>query len=473
MSLTRPTVLGYLVPLLAIIVLVILLTVTLYRLTDIQRAMRNNASANMTWVIYQAHTESLLLTNAVQQSLIAPHQESNLAHRYQMLLSRIDVLGDGPQKRALEAMGLAEPLLEQANAAMQLGPRFERGHIDAADYEHTREVLHAFSDLLQSASGRAMRTEWEEAGARLDIYRNAVLTVFFLMIGIWICGAVISIQLLLALKKTRDNERIRLRGIELQRQLEHERRISELYRSFGSMVSHQFRTPLAIIDATMQRLIRAGDRMTKEEINHRAGKARQATQRLNQLIENILQADRYMEQLDVSMQPCQLAELANQAVSEYRTIAPKRDIRLVDETGGNSTAQCDSVLTVQILGNLLSNALKYSDEDTGISVRVSCQADWVCCEICDKGDGIAVHDLPHVFKRYFRAPDATDIVGTGIGLHIAMELATLQNGDILVCSERGRGSCFTLRLPCSPQHFRQSHAHEPGPAPTRIDRGNV
>jgi len=465
MSLTRPTILRYLLPLLAIMVLVILLTVTLYRIVDIQRAMRNNASANMTWVLYQAHMESLLLANAVQQSLIAPHLDNELATRYQMLLSRINVLGDGPQRRALEAMGLAEPVFEQADAALRLGPSLERGHVEATEYDHTREVLRAFSDLLQSASGRAMAAEWEDAGAQLDIYRNAVLAVFFLMIGIWICSTIISIQLLLALKKTRNNEEIRLRGIELQKQLENERKISELYRSFGSMVSHQFRTPLAIIDATMQRLMRAGDRLTKDEINHRAGKARQATQRLNQLIDNILQADRFMEQLDVSMQSCPLADLAHQAVSEYRANAPCREIRLVDETQGNSTAQCDPVLTTQILDNLLSNALKYSGKDSGISVRLSRQTNWVCCEVQDKGLGIADHDLPHVFKRYFRSPDATDVVGTGIGLHIAMELATLQGGDILVRSAPGKGSCFTLRLPRGSHRFHQSQA--------RTDWGHV
>lgn len=447
MSLTRPGLLGYLLPVVVVIVLAILLTVSLYRLTDIQRDMRNNATANMTWVIYQTHTESLLMTNALQYSLIAPGPVNNLRHRYQMLRSRISVLKDGPQKRALEEMGIAEAIIEKANAVLRIEPHFQQGTIDPDGYEHAYGVLHDFSRLLHSASGKAMMTEWEDAGARLDNYRNAVLAVFFLMIGIWICGVVISVQLLLTLKKTRGNERIRLRGIELQKELENERKINELYRSFGSMVSHQFRTPLTIIDATMQRLLRAGDRMSKEEIRHRADKARQATLRLNQLIENILQADRFMEQLEVAMQPCQLARLAQQTVAEYRTMAPNRVITHVDETDGKSTVHCDPILTVQILGNLLSNAIKYSNDSTPVSVRVNRMEDWICCEVRDQGLGISPHDLPHVFERYFRSKAATGIMGTGIGLHIAMELATLQRGRIQVQSEPGLGSCFTLRLP--------------------------
>lgn len=453
MSLTRSNVLGYLLPILAIMVLAILLTVSLFRLADIQRAMRNNVNANMVWVIYQTHVESLMLANAVQHRLVDPGSDSELLHRYQMLLSRISVLNDGPQKRALQAMGIAETLTIQANAVLKLAQLFEGDTIDATGYAQIRQTLGIFSATLQSASGKAMMAQWEEAGKRIDTYRNAVLTVFFLMIGIWICGAVLSVQLLLALKKTRDNERIRQRGIELQKQLENERKISDLYRSFGSMVSHQFRTPLAIIDATMQRLIRAGDRMAMEEIRHRAAKARQATQRLNQLIENILQADRFMEQLDVAMRPCRLADIARQAVAEQQAITPRRAIHVVDETGGESTVLCDPILTSQIIGNLLSNAIKYSEEDTAVSMRIYRQDGRVYCQVSDQGRGISAHDLTHVFKRYFRAKATTDIVGTGIGLHIAMELAVLQNGHIEARSEPGVGSSFTLQLPCL-RHLR-------------------
>lgn len=448
MSLTRSNVLRYLLPILAIMVLAILLTVTLFRLADIQRAMRNNVSANMVWVIYQTHVESLMLANAVQHRLVDPDSDSDLLHRYQLLLSRINVLHDGPQKRALQALGIANTLTVQANAVLALDELFDNDTIDEASYAQIRQALSRFSATLQSASGKAMMAQWEEAGERIDTYRDAVLTVFFLMIGIWICGAVLSVQLLLALKKTRDNERIRQSGIELQKQLENERKISDLYRSFGSMVSHQFRTPLAIIDATMQRLIRAGDRMTMEEIRHRAAKARQATQRLNQLIENILQADRFMEQLDVAMRPCHLADIAHQAVAEQQAIAPRRAIHIADKTGGESSVLCDPVLTSQIIGNLLSNAIKYSEEDTAISIQIYRRDGQMHCQVSDQGRGISAHDLTHVFKRYFRADTTTDIVGTGIGLHIALELAVLQNGSILACSEPGVGSSFTLQLPC-------------------------
>lgn len=448
MAFTRSGVARYAIPILAILVLTLLLTVTLFRLADIQRAMRNNVSANMVWVISQAHIESLMLRDAVQQRLIDPEIPSDdLTLRYQILLSRIGVLNDGPQKRALEAIGMGSLLADQAQAIVNLSDQIDDAHAPPANYQNLLATLHAFNASLLKASGKAMVAQWEEAGTRIDTYRNAVLTIFFLMIGVLVSGGITSVQLLLALKRTRDNERVRQREIELKKELENERKISELYRSFGSMVSHQFRTPLAIIDATMQRLMRAGARMDVSDVSRHAAKARDATQRLSYLIENILQADRFMEQLKVTMRPCNLGELSRQAVAEQKSLSPARELQLRVEAPETTVVQCDPVLTSQIIGNFLSNAIKYSESDTPVEVHVYREAGWVCCSVRDYGRGISAHDLPHVFKRYFRAGTAIDVVGTGIGLHIAAQLAALQDGEVHAVSEPGAGATFVLRLP--------------------------
>lgn len=448
MSFMRSSILGYALSIFAIIVLSILLAVTLFRLNDIQRTIRNNANANMVWVMYQTHIESLMLANAVQHRLLDQGSSNDLTHRYQMFQSRISMLEDGPQKRSLQDIDMAEIIATQAETVLHFGNKIASAEANSMDYEQMLTALDALNMSLLKASNRSMITQWDEAGAQIDSYRNAVLIIFFLMIGILVGSAIISIQLLLALKKTRDNERKQQREIDLLKQLENERKISELYRSFGSMVSHQFRTPLTIIDATMQRLIRASDRMDADEVRHRATKAWEATKRLTALIENILQSDRLMERPEVSMQQCSLAHLAEQAVSEQQLLVPTRKIQFLDETQGASMTLCDPVLTLQIMDNLLSNALKFSEEQTTVSVRVYCEADWVCCAVNDKGQGISDNDLSHVFTRYFRAHTATDVDGTGIGLYIATELATLQQGKLFAHSELGVGSTFVFCLPC-------------------------
>src|SRR5690606_8418310 len=167
----------------SILVLAMLLTVTLFRLADVQRAMRNNVNANMVWVISQAHIESLMLGDAVQHQLIQPESTTDMALRYQMLLSRIGVLNDGPQRRALQAIGMADTIAEQSEAVLRLGDVIVAADAGRVAYEHVRSVLDGFNALLLKASGKAMVAQWEEAGTRIDTYRNAVLTILFLMIG--------------------------------------------------------------------------------------------------------------------------------------------------------------------------------------------------------------------------------------------------------------------------------------------------
>lgn len=453
MKLSRASVLAYALPIVMILVLAILLSVTLSRLAAIQHNMRDNVNANMVWVIYQAHIESLMLANALQHAQHTDQLHSpELTHRYHMLLSRINVLNDGPQSRALDNINVSDPLLGQSHAIAALLHHALEANSPTLATSVVLEQLEAFTLSLLQAANQAMVAQWEEAGSKVDRYRNAVLTVIFLMIGIWIGSAFISVQLLFTLKRAREHEASKQRGIELQKQLENERKISDLYRSFGSMVSHQFRTPLAIIDATMQRLIRAHKRMDTTEIIYRASKAREAAQRLNHLINTILKADRFMEQLQVTMHAHSLAQLAQQAITEKKIVTPCREMQFQDDTPPDTLVLCDPVLTSHIISNLLSNAIKYSAHTKPISVRVYQDANWICCAVRDWGIGIAAADIEQVFKRYFRAKATTDVVGTGIGLYIALELTTLQHGEILVHSELGAGSTFLLRLPTLSHH---------------------
>ena len=292
-----------------------------------------------------------------------------------------------------------------------------------------------------------MTAQWEELGAGIDMNRNAILTVLFIMIAILFCSVFVAVQLLAALKRSRQSERIKQQQLELQKELEHERKVSELYRSFGAMLSHQFRTPLAIIDASMQRLIRAGERMTSEQVISRAVKVKAATDRLTHLIESILNADQFLEQIDIQLQQFSLVDLVKQAIDEQSFIGAQRQVKLSYEDAKALQVMCDPVLVGQIIENMLSNADKYSPADKVVSVRIYQSEHYVCCEVQDLGRGIAEEELPYIFRRYFRSQSVTDVVGTGIGLYVAAELAELQNGRLTVTSKVNIGSKFTLYLP--------------------------
>lgn len=450
MKILRSNVLNYALPILAIIVLTVLLIVTLFRLSNIQHEMRSNYNANMVWVLYQAHTESLTLNNALLEHIADPQAVVDIPFRYNMLLSRINLLNAGPQLRALEHIDTNHEITQHVTAINDFSSLLNTHNIEPQQAQQVRNVLESFNLLLSGLSTKAMIAQWEDAGARIDLYRNAVLTIFSLMIAILLCSAFISVRLLLALKRTREAEHIKQREIILTKELENERKISSLYHSFGTMVSHQFRTPLAIIDANMQRLIRAGSRMDATEVARRAEKVRTATKRLAGLIDSILHADRLMEKLSVSTQSYSLSELTAQVINEQKSLTPNREIVFIDETENNANVECDPILTAQILSNFLSNAINYSYTNSVIKIRVYRNKNWVYCDVQDHGRGILETDMPHIFERYFRAWTSTDSIGTGIGLHIANELATLQKGELFVRSESGSGSTFTLRLPSSP-----------------------
>ena len=437
----------YILPLITIVVLLVLLAVALFRLSGVQREMRHNTNANMVWVIYYAHLESLRLTDVVLKQALDPSADVDVLFRYQMLLSRLRLLHDGPQSRFLNDIGMLTELHRHTAALQDVEPLLNLKHLTATQLEHLQTALNGLSAFMLRASGRAMTSQWEDLGADIDMHRNAVLTVLFIMIAILFCSVFVSVQLLAALKRSRQNERSKQQQLELQKELEHERKVSELYRSFGAMLSHQFRTPLAIIDASMQRLIRAGARMTPEQVVSRAVKVKAATDRLTRLIESILNADRFLEQVDIHLQRFSLVDLVKQAIAEQSFVETGRQVKLTFENAKTLQVICDPVLVGQIIENILSNADKYSPPDTVISISIYQHQQSVCCEIQDQGRGITKEELPYIFRRYFRSSSGFDVVGTGIGLYVAAELAELQNGRLTVSSEVNIGSIFTLCLP--------------------------
>ncbi|HZJ91683.1 MAG TPA: HAMP domain-containing sensor histidine kinase [Thiopseudomonas sp.] len=447
MSRTKKIFMRYILPLMTIVLLLVLLAVALFRLSTIQREMRYNSNANMVWVVYYTHLESLRLTDELQKIALDASADIDLEFRYQMLLSRLNLLHDGPQARFLDQVGLFNELKLHTDRLQQIEHLLTVDPLSAEQLKTLQQRLSEFSAFMLKASGRAMTAQWEELGAGVDMNRNAVLTILFIVVAIFLCSLFISIQFLVALQRSRQNERIKQQQVELQKQLEHERKISELYRSFGAMVSHQFRTPLAIIDASMQRLIRAAERMTPAQVVERASKVKTATERLTHLIESILRADRFLEQVDIQLQRFSLADLVKELIDRHVFLHPSRQVIFTVEHNKDLQAIFDPVLVNEIIVNLLSNADKYSPADREIRVDIYQHEQWVCCQIKDQGRGIADKDLAHIFQRYYRATSVVDVAGTGIGLYVATELAELQRGRVTVSSEEDIGSVFTLYMP--------------------------
>jgi two-component system, OmpR family, sensor kinase len=235
----------------------------------------------------------------------------------------------------------------------------------------------------------------------------------------------------------------------LEERLAHEQRLTELQRNFVSMASHEFRTPLTIIDGHAQRLIRTSDRAGAEEIADRAGKVRGAVLRMTSLIDNLLNSSRlfdggaglYYHPVEID-----LAALLHDVCQLHREISPRSQIG--EDFGGQPLRVIgDAKLLFQVFSNLLANAIKYSPGGGLIKIGGKAEAGQVVVTVEDRGIGIPENDRERLFARYSRGSNVSGIVGTGVGLYLVKMVIDLHRGAVAVESREGEGSRFTVRLP--------------------------
>ncbi len=234
---------------------------------------------------------------------------------------------------------------------------------------------------------------------------------------------------------------------DLEQSLERERHLRERYKGFVSMVSHQFRTPLSIVDSSAQRMIRRGEAMDEAEIRERAGKIRTAALRLTRLVSSTLNAAKIdAGQIDVVMRRCDLRKLIVEACERQKEAASPREFQL-DLGALPGSVLCDPLLVDQIVANLLSNAVKYSPASSPVEVGAVVDDGWIRVSVSDRGVGIPPEERSKLFERFFRASTSAGIEGTGIGLHVARTIARLHGGDVEAQPREGGGSTFILSLP--------------------------
>ncbi|MEV4350602.1 ATP-binding protein [Actinoplanes sp. NPDC049596] len=147
--------------------------------------------------------------------------------------------------------------------------------------------------------------------------------------------------------------------------------------------------------------------------------------------------------------PADLSELAAAAVTAHRARAAEAGVTLELDAPDEVWVEADQDRLRQVLGNLLSNAIRYTDRDGHIAVRVAAEEGEAVLTVRDTGVGIAAGDLPHVFERFWRADKARQRAtgGTGLGLTIAHRIITDHAGRIEVTSQPHLGTTFTVRLP--------------------------
>ncbi len=222
---------------------------------------------------------------------------------------------------------------------------------------------------------------------------------------------------------------------------------NEIQRNFISMASHEFRTPLAIIDSSAQKLRSRAGSLKADDIIGRTKTIRGAVKRMTDLMESILALAKVNGGgLELKRTNFSLGEMVEAVVARASELDSRRTF-LLDVAELPSDIEADRLLLEQVLTNLLSNAVKYSPPSEPISIVCRVEGAWAEIVVSDRGIGIDDAEIGKLFSRYFRAKTAEGIPGTGIGLYFVKLIVEEHRGTIGVSSRLGVGTTFTVRLP--------------------------
>lgn len=227
-------------------------------------------------------------------------------------------------------------------------------------------------------------------------------------------------------------------------------RLERMRQDFFSNVSHELKTPLAAIQATVETLLDGALHDPRHNVNF-LGRINENVDRLNRLVNDLLELSRIetgQQALEMTATPLIPALEACIQRLEHRALARKQTLSLSSDSIPVD-ALADDLALDQILDNLVDNAIKYTPQGGTITLKASPEGGLARIEVLDTGFGIAEKDLPRIFERFYRADRARDRQdpGTGLGLSIVKHLVQAHGGNIEVRSNLGQGSCFMVTLP--------------------------
>lgn len=235
---------------------------------------------------------------------------------------------------------------------------------------------------------------------------------------------------------------------EARKALEKERELNELKTKFVSIASHEFRTPLSTVLSSASLIQQYKDKGDIDKLDKHVQRIKSSVNHLTLILNDFLSLGKLdegkvevnSETIDVNLFLQEIGEEVQSFLKDGQQITAKVD-------PGVNFILSDSRILRNIMFNLISNASKYSEPGKSIEVRCSPVNGAIAFDVKDDGIGIPKEDHKHLFDRFFRASNAGQIQGTGLGLNIVKRYVELLNGKISFVSEYGKGSTFTVRIP--------------------------
>lgn len=251
---------------------------------------------------------------------------------------------------------------------------------------------------------------------------------------------------------------------QLKDALRKEKELRKTQNEFVATVSHEFKTPLQIIDSTRELLMRKlkNTAIFDENIEKDFEKIKNGVSRMTGLIDstiNLAKLDSDPNQIQPNKKYFDIRSLIIDIVDRSGNIANNRNLRVnIDINDLPNSFFADQGLLDHVFTNIISNAMKYSNENSEISIIGKSNQAEILITIIDSGIGIPSSDLEDVGKKFFRAGNSLGVSGTGIGLYLSRNFVNLHNGSIKITSKEGVGTTAIITLPVdktiSPKNFK-------------------
>ncbi|MEZ4961805.1 MAG: PAS domain-containing sensor histidine kinase [Saprospiraceae bacterium] len=375
------------------------------------------------------YTAAELVGEKINTIMSSPHREKHDQYLSHFIETReAKIIGIGREVIGRHKNGMLIPVRLAVSETIVNGRRFFTGILhDLSSIKAAEEEIRQLNQELE--------LKVEERTLELELAVNQLLAA--------------NQKLSLEVKERKQAEAALLKSeTELRESLEKEKELSQLKSRFVTMASHEFRTPLSTILSSAD-LIDAYTKNTPDDkrLKH-VKRIQSAVGSLTNILDDFLSLAK-LEEDRVQLQPSHfsLREFCDEIEEEFKSLLkPGQEMRHPDGVE-DKLIYLDKTILKNILYNLVGNAIKYSAADKPIDCFVKHEDGWLTLKVKDYGIGIPAEDQQHLFTRFFRANNAMNIQGTGLGLNIVRRYLRLMKGEITFKSQEGVGSIFTVRIP--------------------------
>lgn len=243
-------------------------------------------------------------------------------------------------------------------------------------------------------------------------------------------------HLIAELEKARD---------EASHSLEKEKELNQLKTRFVSMASHEFRTPLSSVQLSASLIEKYLQKQDSNNILKHTGKIKNSVGHLTGILNDFLSLEKLEAgKTEIQFQEIDLVKFSEDIIEEMQLIAKQNQHIVFQHTGTTSNIVLDPALLKSSAINLVSNAIKYSGENTFIEFNTEVTDKEICITVKDNGIGIPLEEQKNLFEPFFRAHNTGNIPGTGLGLNIVKRYVEMMGGEVICQSAQNKGTTISL-----------------------------